>query len=104
MACAIVGVVYPVLQVCYDVSSTPSGRGQHGCDQLLLPTSSYGTDSVFSITPPTVSAESHRIYEQSVRTGQCGPSDPSESSMDAYRHYADSNIQQHDILCTAAVQ
>ena len=84
----------------HQLSSTLSGRGHH--DQLLwLPTSSYGTDSVFSITPPTVSAESLRIYEQSVRTGQHGPSDPSDSSMAAYRHYADTNNsqQQEDIMC-----
>ena len=59
---------------------------------LLQPTANYGTDSVFSITPPKVPAESQRVYEESVRVAQYGPRQPTDSTMEAYRHYADMKV------------
>ena len=37
------------------------------------PTYDYGTDSVFSITPPLVSPDNDRIYEVSCQVAQKGP-------------------------------
>ena len=37
------------------------------------PTYDYGTDSVFSITPPVVSAQDMALYEKSCRVAEKGP-------------------------------
>lgn len=37
------------------------------------PTHDYGTDSVFSITPPVVSPQDMAIYEKSCQVGEKGP-------------------------------
>ena len=56
---------------------------------LWEPTYDYGKDSVFSVTPPTVSEESKRLYEASVRVGTMGPLPIPESSWRMYQEYAE---------------
>lgn len=65
-----------------------SGGNQAGREQALWqPTSDYGMDNVFSITPPTVPPESARVYEESVRVAKYGPTPPTEEDMIAYQHH-----------------
>ncbi len=55
------------------------------------PSYNYGTDSVFSITPPVVSPQNMALYEKSCRVAVKGPV-PSYSEYQLYVKHWSSNV------------
>ena len=44
----------------------------------MEPTCNYGSDSIFQITPPTVSDEDKLVYDTHCKIAQFGPRPPSD--------------------------